>query len=208
MQTGIQPGSRFGRLTAVAETPRDGTPVTWLFRCDCGAEVTSSAAKVKRGHTKSCGCLNRERASQRLLRHGHGNRKSREYRVWCCLKARCHNPRSSSYPDYGARGITVCARWLGRDGFTNFLADMGTCPSSDHSIDRLNNSQGYSPENCAWRTRVEQMNNRRGNVTLTHNGETLTLSQWSRRLNIKRATLNARVRMGWDVTRTLTTPVA
>ncbi len=208
MKTAIKPGSRFCRLTAVAEQPRDGNPITWLFHCDCGADFVARAAKVKSGHTRSCGCLSRETSRKRLLRHGYGNYKTREYRVWCCLKARCHNPRNCSYPDYGARGITVCDRWLGRDGFLNFLADMGACPSTSHSIDRLDNSRGYSPDNCAWRTHTEQMNNRRGNVTLTYNGETLTLSQWSRRLNIKRATLNARVRMGWDATRTITTPVS
>lgn len=204
-QTGITPGARFGRLTAVAEQPRDGTVSSWSFRCDCGTELVLPSMKAKSGHTKSCGCLNRDASRSRWLKHGHY--KSREYRSWLGIKARCYNPRSASFQDYGGRGITVCDRWLGPEGFKHFLEDMGDCPSADHSIDRLDNSRGYSPDNCAWRTRVEQMNNRRGNIALTHNGETLTLAQWARKLGIKRATLGARVRMGWDAARTLTTPL-
>lgn len=206
-QTGIAPGDRFHRLTAVAECPRDGGFARWSFRCECGTEVVVLAGKVKSGHTKSCGCFGREASRARRYKHGKGDQKTKEYRAWCGMKQRCHNPRSSAYQDYGGRGITVCDRWLGPDGFGHFFADMGLAPSPAHSVDRLDNSRGYSPDNCAWRTRVEQMNNRRGNVTLTHDGEALTVAEWATRLGIKQTTIRARLRMGWSTEKVLTTPL-
>jgi hypothetical protein len=82
-----------------------------------------------------------------------------ERAIWSGMKQRCLNPKCAAYCYYGGRGITVCDRWL--ESFENFFEDMGPRPSPDHSIDRINNDLGYFPENCAWRTRKEQMSNRR-----------------------------------------------
>jgi hypothetical protein len=206
-RTGVATGDRFHRLTAVVPDRVVNTVTFWRWRCDCGAETIAGVHKVRSGHTKSCGCFNREASRARRYKHGKGDQKTKEYRAWCGLKQRCHNQRSSAYQDYGGRGITVCDRWLGPDGFDHFFADMGLAPSPAHSVDRLDNSRGYSPDNCAWRTRVEQMNNRRGNVTLTHSGETLTVAEWATRLGLKQVTIRARIRMGWSAERVLTTPL-
>lgn len=76
------------------------------------------------------------------------------------MLARCLNPRSAAYPNYGGRGVSVCPRWLGSDGFACFLADLGSRPNN-HVLDRIDASRGYCPENCRWATWEESNQNRR-----------------------------------------------
>lgn len=87
----------------------------------------------------------------------HGASLTPEYRTWAAMRQRCLNPRSSRYPTYGGRGITICERW---SNFTAFLADMGPRPSPDHSLDRIDNDKGYEPSNCRWATRSQQQRNK------------------------------------------------
>lgn len=85
-----------------------------------------------------------------------------EHTAWRNMRQRCTYRKHRSWKDYGGRGITVCARWLGPDGYAHFLADMGRKPSPDHSLDRFPNNDGdYSPDNCRWATRSQQQNNTR-----------------------------------------------
>ncbi len=149
---------KYGRLTAICQTGiRDGH-ATWEFICECGNKVVRRVSHVT-GHrgTSSCGCLPKERATK----HGHvaDGKIPSEYRIWSGIKARCLNENSSAYASYGGRGITMCDRW--HDSFENFLADMGTRPSSKHSVDRIDNDGDYSPTNCHWATATEQARNKR-----------------------------------------------
>lgn len=140
--------------------------------------------------------------------HRHGKHRlsyTPEYRAWQQMRLRCHDPKHAAYPNYGARGIYVCERWLKSP--TAFLADMGKKPSPKHELDRIDNDGPYSPENCRWSTRSENDRNRRNNRVVEHNGEALTLVAWSERAGVPQDTLKNRLDVGWSVERALTTPV-
>lgn len=79
---------------------------------------------------------------------------------WIGMRQRCFNPNRPKYILYGGRGITVCERWLGKDGFANFLADMGERPSGT-SLDRIDPDGNYEPGNCRWASVYEQNRNKR-----------------------------------------------
>ena len=138
--------------------------------------------------------------------HGHTRAngwRSRTYRIWTGMWERCIYPTNKRYADYGGRGITVCQRW---QDFRNFLADMGEAPEG-LTLDRKNNSKGYSPKNCRWATAHEQQQNMRSNVNLEYKGETFCAREWSRRLGIKYITLLARIYRGWPVEQALGAPL-
>ena len=126
--------------------------------------------------------------------------KTAEYFAWKDMKSRCVNPRSVNW--YG-RGIAVCARWI--DSYPNFLEDMGRKLSPLHTLERKDNSLGYSPDNCKWATRTEQSRNRRNNLLLTHAGKTLTAGEWASITGIAYSNIYARKKAGWDDSTTLTT---
>jgi hypothetical protein len=134
----------------------------------------------------SCGCFNRKLTSQMRTKHGHNrNNKQRspEYYSWLALVERCTNPRHKNYKDYGGRGITVDASWIGPHGFETFLTDMGTRPAGC-SIERKNNDGPYSKENCIWATQRAQTRNSRRSRMVAFRGKTQCLAAWAEELNL------------------------
>jgi predicted DNA-binding protein (UPF0251 family) len=120
----------------------------------------------------------------------HGMSKTRIYEIWKHMLRRCRNPNSSNYSIYGGRGINVCKRW---QTFENFFSDMGECPPG-HSIERVDNERGYSPENCCWIPIKKQAANRRGNIYLKVNGERVCVAEAARRMGIHHQTLRDRMK--------------
>lgn len=105
----------------------------------------------------------------------------REYSTWMNMKNRCYSIKNKDYHHYGGRGIKVCNRWLGKNGFKNFLSDMGKKPTSKHSLDRFPNKNGnYTPKNCRWATQDQQTRNTRRNHWIKHNGKRMILADWAR----------------------------
>ncbi len=156
-------GRKYGRLTVISFHGMDRGNAVWNCICDCGNKHKARSSPLGDGSITSCGCRHKELMAswgERVATHGM-SRNSAEYRTWTRMKSRCCNPEHKRYKDWGGRGITVCARWL--VSFENFYADMGNRPHG-RSLDRINNEEGYSPENCRWATSKEQAENKRPKI--------------------------------------------
>jgi len=206
-------GKRFGRWLIVGyhgnAAGRSGGAI-WLCRCDCGNERPVKGKSLTSGHSNSCGCLHKEIMAEwcslNHIKRGktHNLSRTREYASWNQMIQRCHNPKNPTYERYGAKGTTVCDRWRGTEGFTNFLADMGPCPQN-HTLDRKSSFGNYEPGNCRWATDGEQRLNQRRTKRFAYKGEELTLPELAAKTGIMRGTLRFRlVNQGWSVERATT----
>lgn len=155
----IAVGDRVGRLVVVKQRVPGEARVE--CRCDCGRD--HSMVYRSWGRYQSCGCFRGEQVGDRSRTHGQSG--TPEYLAWHGMHARCEKPEHGQWKYYGGRGIAVCERW---SDFRAFLADVGRRPSSLHSIDRVDNSGDYAPENCRWATKAQQMANRRTPERRTH----------------------------------------
>jgi len=197
-------GLKFNRLTVLELDPvigRGGRRY-WFCLCDCGNTTRVTTHKLRAGTTKSCGCYSAD--SLREIRYKHGMVRTTEFKSWTEMRQRCTNQNNGAYKNYGARGITVCERWA---SFENFIADMGLKPSSDYSIERLDNNKGYSPENCIWADKLTQSRNRRSNLNYVYQGRTLCLSAWCEVFDLDQPSVYQRIKsLGWSFEKSITTP--
>jgi hypothetical protein len=188
-------GMKFGRWKIKSFHSKDkwGNHL-WMAECACGTESIVRGKDAIRGATISCGCYLSEVSKRTFTTHG--LTRSTEYNSWRAMKARCHDPKSVQFKDYGGRGITIQGPWV--NSFEEFLSYMGPKPSNNHSIDRYPDKNGnYEPGNVRWATAKEQGNNTRRNHLVTFDGRTQTIDQWSRETGINYGTLRSRLRIGW-----------
>lgn len=194
---------QFGHWTVVAIAEKRNFRTYVKARCDCGREFEVRLTRMRHGHSSCC-------KHCRKLIHGGAITGSftAEYLTWQGMKQRCctTNTNSDMWKKYASRGIRVCDQW--KDSFATFLEDMGPKPTPRHTIDRYPNQLGnYEPGNCRWATYEEQFANKTDNRLVTHEGVTLPVFQWAKRVGIKASVIYGRLRAGWSDEDALTTPV-
>lgn len=203
-------GKTYGRLTVIRELPRVTFKCGSVKRkvqcvCRCGGQpITVLLNSLQQGQTQSCGCLQRERASEARTTHGHtrGGNTTKAYRTWISIWRRTTNPNTRDYPNYGGRGIKVCRRWR---SFEAFLGDMGE-PPPEGTIDRINVDRDYTPSNCRWVPKARQNRNRRDSFMITLRGTKRCLAEWAEITGLRAATIRKRIKeLGWPPRKALTT---
>lgn len=200
-------GNRYGRLVAISyhHFSAKQRQTFWLCQCDCGRKVIVGKSHLKDGHTKSCGCLQREVSSKvtsaRNYKHGHTN--ERLYKIWTSIKTRCHNERSKGFCDYGGRGIKMCDEWNDYESFRTWAFANGYDELAERgvtTIDRIDVNGNYCPENCRFISIAEQNRNKRTVRKFEYNGNIYTIPGFANKIGMSRSALYDRFYRGnWDV---------
>jgi len=193
-------GQVFGKLTVLSRVPATGQ-AKWNCRCECGAITVQPGYELRSSKVVSCGC---KKKSIGETTKTHGMTRTPEYMTWVNMRNRCYRPEVRGYDRYGALGIRVCQSW--KDDFAAFYADMGPRPPN-MSLDRIDSSKDYSPENCRWATVETQANNRKNVILVTLGTQTKSLAVWCRELGMSHRTVRGRIERGWDAVRALTAPI-
>jgi hypothetical protein len=220
----------FGRLIALSpSTERCGTSIMWKCKCSCGNNLLVSSAHLKSGHTKSCGCLQKESIKARSFKHGACKTKDIEgdvqldYCIWMGIKSRCYNKNSEKYCLYGGVGIKVYKPWI-KDflNFAKYIRSLPNCPSESllksrgggkrllRTLDRMNNRGSYTPGNLRWATKKEQANNCTSNRSVLYKNKKMTLSEAVDKYSVVcyKTVYNRLFLLDWTLKQALTTPVA
>lgn len=204
----LKPNDVFGRLTVLKEVERRGHHRQWQCQCECGTIKVIGQDNLIAGKTRSCGCLALEVSAAKIKEFAqvtHGLSRTPIYIVHQHVMNRCYDPKNPIYKDYGGRGITVYKPW---HDVAKFAKDLGQPPFEGAELDRIDNNQGYYPENVRWTTRKIQMRNQRRTIQVTYKGETRPLREWAEILKIPFLALYQRIyKLNWDTDRALSTPL-
>lgn len=190
-------GDVYDRWTVLgrAEDDENGN-IRWSCICTCGTRAIVYGGNLRNGSSRSCGCLQTERVRDRHTTHGMS--RSKEYRTWYSMKARCDKEGNSRAP-------ALCDRWA--ESFESFVEDMGPAPGKEYNMDLIDSTKGYTPENCRWSDKPDLQSNKSNNRYLELNGQSMTLSKWARSLGMSRQALHSRLHKGWSIEKALTTPI-
>jgi len=162
----IKAGDRYNRWTIIEELephiyPSGETRRKFLVKCDCGTIRKNNLLTIRQN--MSCGCFHSEQLSDRNRTHNLSSHPL--FKTWCDMRKRCKAKEGTkNWEWYGKYNVQVCERWLGEEGFKNFLNDMGEKPSKEYSIDRINVYGNYEPDNCRWATPSTQAKNKRNKI--------------------------------------------
>lgn len=138
-------GQRFGRLKVLYEIGPGTQGTEWVCKCDCGRMTIATTKALRAGLKKSCGCMLKEITATR----GYKNSLTNLYSTYHNLRRACYDPASSSYSDFGAKGITFCEEWLESIAhFKEWSLNNGYSPKA--RLYRFDQNEGYSPDNCYW----------------------------------------------------------
>jgi len=175
-------GIRFGRLVAV-KLASTGKRRKWECVCDCGAISTPTSDNLRAGNTTACGGCRASSKTSFVPVHGASVAKTPTYRTWLSMRRRV-----ATKPEYA--GVTIDPRW---DDFRVFLEDMGERPVGK-TIDRVDNSAGYSRQNCRWASPLQQTRNRRIAKTFTIDGQSRPIAEWAKQYGISYGAAYARIK--------------
>lgn len=197
-------GQTFGYLTVVQragsrKTTGTSAKALWEVQCVCGKTsiMVGTNLRINTERVKSCGCKHSEavlvgRKSKGMVSHGLSSHPMAH--TWNGMRQRCQNPTNKDWKNYGARGISVCSRW---ESFERFWEDMHETHKAGLSLERKDNSKGYSPENCRWASRRRQGNNTRNSVLIQTPCGRITVAIAARRYKLKPITIYKRIELGW-----------
>ena len=190
----VIPGGKYGRLTVVTISAARRA----VCKCDCGAMSEVGLRDLVTGNTKSCGCLKLDMLMAHSRTHGEGayKRRTPEHIAWQNMIARCKYPNHPSWKRYGARGITVCEKWI--SSYESFLSDVGRRPSALHSLERVRTDGNYEPGNVIWATSHEQQRNTSRNVLLEIDGRRMCLRDWAALSSVVEDAIKMRLNRGWS----------
>lgn len=205
-------GKTYNRLTII-EKIKGKSKAT--CQCVCGTIKDIDLRAVVTGNTKSCGCLLRSSLDNPSYRHGDSIKGSKYYRlnsIWIGMNRRCRpskkNPNSYLQQTYYLKGIRVCQEWQDYLNFKNWALNESNFDPDDLelTLERIDPTGNYCPENCIWIKKAEQSKNRTTNNYITFNNRTMTLTDWAKEVGIPRTTLGTRLDRGWSIERALTSP--
>lgn len=199
----VKVGKEYGRLSIIKEVEQKKNRRRFLCQCDCGNIKTIDLSKLRTGNTKSCGCLQSE--SRSISSRTHGLCHHPLYSVWASMKARCYNKNLPTYHCYGGRQIAICEEWLEFVPFYEWA--MGHGYRKGLTIERVENSGNYEPDNCTWIPPEQQARNKRTNKIITYNGKSMLLIDWGKETGLGIVVLCKRFLRGWSVEKALNTPL-